>query len=47
MGMLRVRSGGSIKSRQLDMQVGDLEFRGEICDGDINLIKLSEWHLKP
>lgn len=35
-GMLRVRPGGSMKNRQLDLKVGDLGCRGEICDGDVN-----------
>lgn len=41
--MLTARPGGSIKSRLLDMQVGDMGFRGEVCAGDINLGDISVW----
>ena len=37
LGMLRVRPGGSIRGRQLDVQVGNLRFRREVWAGDINL----------
>lgn len=39
--MSTARPGGSIKSRLLDMQVGDMGFRGEVCAGDINLGDIS------